>query len=159
MSAIPVEQLKEVLLASIGQLRDFQCDAKKAGSHVEVTGEITVRVKVIAPNGLNQLERTTVQTDSGRESSATTPDATETVVNGIIESTSVTDGFTSESIQTKRDGIATSTQTQQPRTTETVRTGTVEEIISTEEQTAQQIASAGLSGGNEVTRENNYESI
>jgi hypothetical protein len=143
---ILLSQLAPTLVGIVEQIRDAVCKCQAQGvATLEGPEEITVQVEVIAPEGLNALERVQTSEESGK-ATKTTPETRSTLSTPEVISTRTT---------TETSEASTSTSTTLANEVTTEQYEATSETITTEEGSASQVSAVIGSGGD--TQTTDYE--
>lgn len=143
---ILLEQLSPTLVGIVDQIRHAVCQCQAQGiATLEGPEEITVQVEVIAPEGLNALERVQTSEESGKASKTTPETRSEQRTPEVISSRTTTE--TSEASTSTSTTLANEVTTEQYEATS--------ETITTQEGSAEQVSAVIGSGGD--TQTTDYE--
>lgn len=147
---ILLSQLSPTLVGIVDQIRHAVCQCQAQGiATLEGPEEITVQVEVIAPEGLNALERVQTSEESGKASRTTPETRSEQRTPEVVTKRETTE--TSEASTSTSTTLANEVTTEQFEATS--------ETITTEEGNASQVQVNIGSGGDTVTTDNEVTAL
>lgn len=158
--AIPVTQVKATILAFLDELKAAVHEGSCShGVAFEYDEEFKISMSVIAPTGLNSLERTTIQTDGEKIQSVEQPEKLETQTTDEAVSTTLAGAGTSTTTTTRHEPEQRVTRSTNPKSSTTVKFSTPSVTTTSDEQSSSQDSSRTSGGGNRSTRDTEFENI
>lgn len=158
--AIPVTQVKATILAFLDELKAAVHEGScHHGIVFEYEEDFKITMNVIAPTGLNALERTTIQTDGEKIQSVEQPEKLETQTTDEALSTTLAGVGTSTTTTTRNEPEQRVTRSSDPKTSQTIKSSTPSVSITADEQSSTQDSFRSAGGGDVSVQEKFYDNI
>jgi len=158
--AIPVTQVKATILAFLDELKAAVHEGScQHGIVFEYEEDFKITMNVIAPTGLNALERTTIQTDGEKIQSVEQPEKLETQTTDASLSTTLAGAGTSTTTTTRSEPEQRVTRSSNPKTSQTIKSSTPSVSTTTDEQSSTQDSYRSAGGGDVSVQEKFYDNI